>query len=211
LFWQESSGLKLLVVDDHPMLRNGLAALLTQAEPGTTVLQAPNATNGLEIASSRADLDGVMLDLSMPGMDGFAALVAFRQLCPALPVIVVSSSEESGHVRRAIELGARGYIPKSASPQTVLTALRLVLSGELYLPPMMLAERADASAAPRLTERQVAVLTRLSDGQSNKTIAAELDISEKTVKAHVGAIFRALNAVNRTQAVSQARRMKLLP
>jgi two-component system nitrate/nitrite response regulator NarL len=203
--------MKLLIVDDHPMLRNGLAALLGQANPGVTVLQAGDAAAGIAMAVREPDLDGVMLDLSMPGMDGLSAMVEFRRRCPGLPIIVLSSSEDGDHVRRALALGARGYIPKSAPPSTVIAALNLVMSGEVYLPSVMLAESTDPEIPARLTDRQADVLALLSKGLSNKTIAAELDISEKTVKAHVGAIFRALNAVNRTQAVSEARRAKLLP
>ncbi len=201
--------MKLLIVDDHPMLRDGLAALLGQARPGTVILQAPDAPAGLRLALGEPELAAVLLDLTLPGMDGFTAIGEFRRSCPALPIIVLSSSEDPEHVHRAFALGARGYIPKSLAPAGVVAAIQLVLSGEMYLPPAVLAERR-APAGP-LTERQTAVLALLAQGQSNKEIGLALGLSEKTVKAHVGAIFRALGAVNRTQAVSQARRARLIP
>ena len=203
--------MKLLIVDDHPMVRTGIAALLAQAEIDAVILQAHAAPMALDMAAKHPDIDAVMLDLSMPGMDGFTAIAAFQRSNPALPVIVLSSSEEPEHVRRALAMGARGYIPKSAPPGTVVAALRIVLSGEVYLPPLMLSEPMEAAGVDRLTDRQSDVLALLSQGQSNKTIAASLGIAEKTVKAHVGAIFRALNVVNRTQAASQARRIRLPP
>jgi DNA-binding NarL/FixJ family response regulator len=201
--------MKLLVIDDHPMLRDGLAALLGGALPDCLILQAPDAPAGLRLAISEPGLAAVLLDLTLPGMDGFTALAEFQRSCPGLPIVVLSSSEEPEHVHRAFALGARGYIPKSLAPPGVVAALQLVLSGEMYLPPAVLAER--RPPAGPLTERQTAVLALLSQGRSNKEIGTALGLSEKTVKAHVGAIFRALGAVNRTQAVSQARRAKLIP
>ena len=206
--------MKLLIVDDHAILREGLAAILRLAGPDTEVLQAGDGAEGLRIADAHLDLDAVFLDLQMPGVDGMAAVPEFGRRRPELPVIVLSSSEDPQDVRRALALGALGYVPKSAPPQTLLSALQLVLSGNIYVPPLMLNAAAAGTrpagangAADRasLTERQREVLRLLSDGLSNKEIGRALGLSDKTVKAHVTAIFRTLDVVNRTQAASAAR------
>jgi DNA-binding NarL/FixJ family response regulator len=212
--------MRLLIIDDHPVLRQGLVALLRQLGPETTIVEAADAHEGLRLAEVHADLDIVVLDLLMPGMDGLSALSEFGRRRPDLPVIVLSSSEEPQDARRALGEGALGYVPKSASQHTLLSAIRLVLDGEIYVPPLILAEldRTRPSTlrdcandgSPILTSRQVEVLRRLSEGQPNKTIANELQLSEKTVKAHITAIFKVLNVVNRTQAAAVAREAGLI-
>jgi two-component system nitrate/nitrite response regulator NarL len=197
---------KLLIVDDHPLFRDGLAALLRQSDPETIVVPASSTEEALRIVDEQI-LDAVFMDLMMPGLSGEAAIREFVRRHPALPVIVLSSSESPQDVRRVINAGACGYIPKSATAQTVVSALRLVLSGNLYIPPLLLsASRLSeaGSSGPdllsRLTERQVDVLRHLRDGLTNKEISAHLGIAEKTVKVHIAAIFKTLNVVNRTQA-----------
>jgi two-component system nitrate/nitrite response regulator NarL len=206
--------MKLLIVDDHPIMREGLVALLHQAGPQTEVLAACDAAEGLGLADIHLDLDAVILDLSMPGLSGPSAIQEFGRRRPDVPVVVLSSSEDPDDVRRALASGALGYVPKSASPQTMLSALRLVLSGNVYVPPLMLRAEAarhsnagmvDAAGATSLTERQIDVLRLICRGLSNKEIGRELKLSEKTVKAHISAIFRALNVVNRAQAAVAAR------
>lgn len=193
--------------------------MLRQAGPDTQVLQASDGAQGVRIAEANLDLDAVFLDLEMPGTDGMSAVPEFGRRRPELPVIVLSSSEDPQDVRRALALGALGYVPKSAAPQTLLSALTLVLSGNVYVPPLMLnAAAATAGSAASngpgargsLTERQLEVLRRLSDGLSNKEIGRELGLSDKTVKAHITTVFKALNVVNRTQAASAARLAGLL-
>jgi two-component system, NarL family, nitrate/nitrite response regulator NarL len=208
--------MKLLIVDDHPIVREGLAAVLHQAGPDTTVLQAGSAAIALELAMQHTDLDAVFVDLAMPEMGGIAAIRQFGKCRPELPVIVLSSSEDAQDVRRALGAGALGYVPKSAPPRTLLAALRLVLAGDVYVPPLLLGEAGHApGAAPAathspLTERQIEVLRLVCRGAPNKDIARQLGLSDKTVKAHVTAIFRALNVVNRTQAASAAQSAGLL-
>ena len=126
--------MKLLVVDDHAIVREALAAVLRQASPDTTVLQACDAAQALALARSHADLDAVLLDLSMPGVDGIEAARALGKSRPDVPVLVLSSSEDPGDVRRALAAGALGYVPKSAPPQALLGALRQVLTGDVYVP-----------------------------------------------------------------------------
>jgi two-component system nitrate/nitrite response regulator NarL len=207
--------MKLLIVDDHAILREGLVALLQQFEQGADVLQASDTTEGLRLAEAHPDLDAVFLDLNMPDQGGMEIIPVFAKRCPQLPVIVLSSSEDPSDVRLALKLGAFGYVPKSASPRNILSALRLVLSGEIYIPPLMLdlgpvvtdgSSRVASEAGERLTERQTEVLRQLCRGLSNKEISRALDLSEKTTKSHITAIFKALRVVNRTQAASAARR-----
>jgi two-component system, NarL family, nitrate/nitrite response regulator NarL len=211
--------MKLLIVDDHPFLRDGLAALLMQIGPDTTVLQARDANEGITLVDSHLDLDVVILDLAMPGMKGLQALSEFGRKRPDLPVIVLSSSEDPNDVRRALASGALGYVPKSASQHVLLSAIRLVLNGDLYVPPLILDEKfntirrttnAEGDSSRLLTARQIEILKLLSEGKPNKTIAAALALSEKTVKAHITAIFKALNVVNRTQAAAAGREQGII-
>ena len=205
--------MRFLIVDDHSLLRDGLAALLRQLGPDTEVLAAGDGAAALQIAERETNLDAVILDLAMPDMDGPAALEAFGARRPDLPVIVLSASESAADVRRAMASGALGYVPKSASPQTLLAAIKMVLAGELYVPPLLLDDEESAARASstKLTPRQIDVLACMCKGLSNKSAAAQLDMSEKTVKAHVTAILRALGATNRMQAVAIARENALLP
>jgi two-component system nitrate/nitrite response regulator NarL len=202
------SRVKLLIVDDHPLFRDGLAALLRQASADTLVVQASSTEEALQIVDEDI-IDAVFMDLVMPGLCGEPAIREFARRHPDLPVIVLSSSEDPSDVRRVLNAGASGYIPKSATAQTVVSALTLVLSGNIYVPPLIVsaATRAADNAAnggPRslsqLTDRQVDVLKYLRDGLTNKEISANLGIAEKTVKVHIAAIFKTLNVVNRTQA-----------
>jgi two-component system nitrate/nitrite response regulator NarL len=219
-FTQKPLDMKLLIVDDHPVLRDGLAALLLQLGPDTTVLQARDASEGIALVESHIDLDVIILDLAMPGMKGLQALSEFGHKRPDLPVIVLSSSEDPRDVRQALASGALGYVPKSASQQVLLSAVRLVLNGDLYIPPLILddpssaIEReisgADGSRDRLLTARQIEILILLSEGKPNKTIAAALTLSEKTVKAHISAIFKTLNVVNRTQAAIAGRKAGII-
>lgn len=211
--------MKLLVVDDHPVFRDGLAALLRQAAENTIVLQAPECASALIIADEHQDLDAVFVDLMMPGMSGDLAVREFGKRRPELPVVVLSSSENPSDVRRALNAGALGYIPKSANPQTLLSALQLVLSGNIYVPPLLARAAQPAKnesggkgttvPVEQLTERQVDVLKHLCTGLSNKEISSRLGIAEKTVKVHVAAIFKTLNVVNRTQAANAVREVNL--
>ena len=203
--------MKLLIVDDHPVVRDGLSKLLTSSADDIEVLQAGDCGAGVATAAAHPDLDAIFMDLNLPGLCGPDAVREFGRRCPAVPVIVLSSSEDANDVRSALAAGALGYVPKSASVPTLMAALHLVLSGEIYLPPLLLtATETPGGAAPALTERQMDVLRLLADGQANKQIARTLDIAEKTVKVHVSAIFRFLNVDNRTQAVTAAQRAGLL-
>lgn len=210
----------VLVVDDHPLFREGLSQLLRDLDADADVIGYDDAGKALDAAKARDDLDLVLLDLSMPGLNGLAAVERFVREAPGVPVVIVSGHEEPARVRSALSLGAAGYIPKSTPAALMTDALRLVLRGGVYVPPVMLnevgssalrpAERRDPAADEPLTERQVEVLALLANGKTNKEIARELDLSEKTVKAHITAVFRALGVVNRTQAAVEARKRGLI-
>ena len=207
--------MKILVADDHALFRDGLRYLLGQLDGFVEILEAKDGATALELAGIHLDLDLVLLDLGMPGIDGLAGLRLLRARHPALPVVILSGSEESADARQAFGVGALGFIPKSSSAQVMLSALRLVLSGGMYLPPFY-AERAQGARVPiapssvdslGLTPRQLDVLRLLGRGQSNKEIARVLQLAEGTVKLHITAILRALGVNNRTRAVVAAARM----
>jgi len=143
--------MRLVVVDDHQIMRDGLAALLRHASPETTVLQARDANEALTLIDRHQDLDAIILDLLMPGMDGFQAISVFGRKRPDLPVIVLSSSEDPQDARRALACGALGYVPKSASQHELLSAIRQVLDGDLYVPAF--AAGNDATATERSSGR----------------------------------------------------------
>jgi two-component system nitrate/nitrite response regulator NarL len=205
--------MKLLVVDDQAMVRQGIAALLAHDDPTIIVLEAGDSAEGLALAGEHADLDLVFLDLALPGMGGMAAIVEFGRKRPDVPVIVLTASDDPQKVRQAFELGALGYVPKSANAQTLLAALRLVLSGSAFVPDLLLRDGpssrssggASGGSRTRLTARQAEILDCLRQGLSNKEIGLRLGLSEKTVKAHVTGVLRALGAANRAEAVRLAR------
>jgi two-component system, NarL family, nitrate/nitrite response regulator NarL len=207
--------MKILIVDDHPIYRKGLIALLHQMEPDTALLQANDSAQALALIAEHDDLDVVILDLVIPGMDGLRAIAEFGKIRPELPVIILSSSENPADVRAALANGALGYVPKSAAEHTLLSAIRFVLDGDIYVPPFVILQAENVqlvglkiesgSDRPVLTDRQIEVLRRISAGQLNKIIAVELGLSEKTVKTHITAIFKALKVMNRSQAAAVAR------
>jgi two-component system, NarL family, nitrate/nitrite response regulator NarL len=210
--------MKLLVIDDHSIVLDGLAALLVSSKPGAIVLTAHDARDAFKLLGMHPDIDIILLDLRLPGFNGHEAITEFVRLRPDLPIIVLSSSEDPHDVRKAIALGALGYVPKSASRRTLMSAIDLAMNGEIYVPPLVVG-RSDFGATPgergapnvpRLTDRQIEVLAMLSQGQANKTIAVKLNLSEKTVKIHISAIFKALNVVNRTQAAAVGRELGIV-
>jgi DNA-binding NarL/FixJ family response regulator len=204
--------MKVLLIDDHPVVREGLVKLLQELEP----LVAWSEASGMEEAVRKGDgFDLVLLDMHLGGIQGTDALAMARTSLPSATLVVVSADEDPALVRRCIELGASGFIPKSSTPAVCKLALQLVLSGAVYLPPLVLqaasaAREAAPAAEPQetvpsgLSDRQLAVLRMAICGKSNKMIARALDVSEGTVKQHLSAAFRALRVGNRTEAVYRA-------
>jgi DNA-binding NarL/FixJ family response regulator len=217
--------LKILVVDDHPLIRQALQNVLHQLDATVQILEAADCARALDLAAAHTDLDIILLDLYLPGMGGLDVLSLLRERYPGLPVVVLSASNDRETVLGAIEKGAMGFIPKSSSNEVMLSALRLVMSGGIYLPPEILGNHSAAidisvatSSAPSptrsptdlgLTERQLQVLALMVQGKSNKLISRELNLAEGTVKIHVSAILKALNVTSRTQAVVTISRLGL--
>jgi DNA-binding NarL/FixJ family response regulator len=208
--------MKILLVDDHHLLREGMRLLLRSFDSDLEVDDAANCAQALELVAERS-FDLILLDLKMPGLNGLDALAALRNAAAHMPIVVVSGEADPRVIRAAIDGGAMGFVPKSSSPGVMIQALRLVLAHGVYLPPQALepAYAAPASTAPRetklagLTPRQMDVLRCVIRGKPNKVIAGELALSEGTVKAHLSAVFHALGVHNRTEAVYAAATMGL--
>jgi len=213
--------LLLLLADDHALVREGLKHTLADLTASVEFVEAATAGEVADILGRNQAVDLALLDLVMPGSDGFSLLTRVCNSYPDLPVVILSGSADPLKMRKALDIGAAGFICKSATAEVMLSALRLVLAGGIYLPPDMLKtpsapeglNRApmtgpDASQRPSsaaLTTRQREVLERLVEGKSNKQIARELELSDNTVKIHVAAILRTLGVDNRTQAAIAAR------
>jgi DNA-binding NarL/FixJ family response regulator len=206
---------KILVADDHALFRAGMRHVLRQLADGVEIVEASDCAEALNAVESNDDIALVLLDLAMPGSDGFAALETLTRKHMALPIVVLSGSESRTDMQRALDTGAMGFVPKSATAPVMLSALRLVLAGGVYVPPELVQSTstdtgvAPAAPAPVLTPRQLDVLAGVVEGKRNKAIGVELGLSEATVKAHVSAVFKALGVNNRTQAVRAAERMRL--
>ena len=201
----------ILLIDDHTLFREALRHVLKQLDAGVLVHEAANISEAAHWIANLRNLDLVLLDIELPGVDGLTALPNLRGLAPTVPIVVLSGSETSQHVRAALDKGAAGYIPKSCSGHEMLSALQTVLQGDIYMPPRLLGnldttELGNGCPAP-LTVRQIEVLELMAQGLPNKSIARRLNLAEGTVKLHVAAILRALNARNRTQAVTEAARL----
>ncbi|TNJ33137.1 response regulator transcription factor [Arenimonas terrae] len=208
----------ILVADDHPLFREALKGAVAKLLPKAALIESENAESLFASAEAHPDADLVLLDLNMPGAHGFSALVHLRAVQPQLPVIVVSAREEPNVVRRALEHGAAGFIPKSSSPAVIRDAVAAVLDGGTWVPAQadgaegLAPEEADIAHRIReLTPQQFRVLGMLGSGLLNKQIAHALGVSEATVKAHMTAILRKLGANNRTQAVLMAGRLAVDP
>src|SRR3954465_15034476 len=201
--------MKILVVDDHALIREALRGVLQELKPEAGVIDASSCREALELAQANAaELDLVLLDLGLPDGDGFDTLGELRKLYPAVAIVVLSAAKDRDSVTKALDLGALGFIPKSASRAVMVSALQLVFAGGIYVPPEILQKRMSSPvSAPMspselgLTERQIDVLALMMQGKSNKAVCRELDLAEATVKNHVTAILRALKVTNRTEAV----------
>ena len=208
----------ILVADDHPLFREALRGAVVRVIPDATLHEADSADALYAIADAHPDADLLLLDLNMPGTQGFSALVHLRGLHPELPIVMVSAREEAGVIRRALDHGAMGFIPKSSNAEVLGTALRQVLDGDRWIPdvavsaPSTPADEHDIAARVReLTPQQFRVLQMLGSGKLNKQIGYELGVSEATIKAHMSAILRKLGASNRTQAVLMAGKLAVDP
>ncbi len=198
----------ITIVDDHPLFRDALRQALSDKFSDLIISEA-GSLDGLSGAlEGKSETDLVLLDLAMPGVKGFSGLMYLRAQYPEIPVVVVSANEDPSAIRRCIEFGASGFIPKSLPVETIREAVRTVLEGEVWTPPEIdLGEAGDGETTDlvarlaTLTPQQVRVLMMLSEGLLNKQIAYKLSVSEATIKAHVSAILQKLGVESRTQAV----------
>jgi len=209
---------KILVVDDHALIREALRGVLKELKGDAIVLEASSCSQAMEVIAQHPNLDLILLDLNLPDRDGFSVLTELGERYPAISVVVLSAQQDRGSVIRALDLGALGFIPKSGQRGVMLSALQLVFAGGTYIPPEILArdepspgqgdDKPTAAHRPAvspadlgLTERQVDVLSLMMQGKSNKAICRVLNLAEPTVKNHVTAILKALGVSNRTEAV----------
>ncbi|MFL5076907.1 MAG: response regulator [Microvirga sp.] len=204
----EGSAIRVVVADDHPLFRGALRQALASLLPGAHVIEANGLDDLTATLAREGDIDLVLLDLTMPGVQGFSGLIYLRAQHPDVPVVIVSANEDPVVIRRAIEFGAAGFIPKSLESDRIGKAIQAVLAGDAWIPPdieLNASEDKETAEMMRrlatLTPQQVRVLMMLSEGLLNKQIAYELGVSEATVKAHVSAILQKLGVESRTQAV----------
>jgi DNA-binding NarL/FixJ family response regulator len=210
--------MKVLLIDDHTLIREALRGVVKELKDDAAIIEASNAKQAMHLVDEHPDLGLILLDLNLPDRNGFDVLAELRERYPAISIVVLSALNERDNVARALDLGALGFIPKSATRELMLGALRLVFSGGIYIPPDILARREPVPPQPSssaggtvpqpssprnlgLTDRQVDVLALMMQGKSNKAICRVLDLAEPTVKNHVTAILKALKVSNRTEAV----------
>jgi DNA-binding NarL/FixJ family response regulator len=201
----------LVIADDHPLFRDALRQAVASVIPGATIDEAGSFEDLTALLERGVEADLILLDLSMPGISGFSGLIYLRAQYPAIPVVIVSATDDGATIRRSLDFGASGFIPKRFGVDTLRDAILKVMDGDIWVP-----ADTDLSAAVdpdmtrlrdrlvTLTPQQVRVLMMLSEGLLNKQIAYELGVSEATIKAHVSAILQKLGVESRTQAVIAA-------
>lgn len=220
----DSSIFRIVVADDHALVRGGLVQLVKLVEENVEIIETNDFKQTLEYLAGGQPVDLLLLDLLMPGMSGMEGIKRICKDWPDVPVIVVSVREHIAAIRSALAAGAMGYIPKTSSPEVMMSAIKLVLSGGVYVPPHVLGststrEEQDLTADEtfgssqkqgyaQLTQRQLEVLDLMALGKPNKDIANELGLNIGTVKMHSSRIFKTLNVQNRTEAVAKYAQFK---
>ncbi|NND50038.1 MAG: response regulator transcription factor [Rhizobiales bacterium] len=199
---------RFVIADDHPLFRGALRQALEDMLESVDIAEAASFEEVVDAVSEGSEPDLVLLDLNMPGTEGFSGLIFLRAQFPAVPIVIVSASDDRTVIRRSVEFGASGFIPKSAGIDQIRAALKEILDGDVWVPDNVDLDLDEDSEPSRiaaklatLTPQQVRVLMMLSRGLLNKQIAFELKVSEATVKAHVSAILQKLGVDSRTQAV----------
>ena len=206
----------LVIADDHPLFRGAMREAVSGLLARVEIAEAGSFDEVSKLLDRGGETDLILLDLSMPGVRGFSGLMYLRAQYPSVPVVVVSANDDPAVIRRCMDFGASGFIPKTLGIDEMRRAVMAVLKGEVWTPPDVdLASGVDAEGAglmarlATLTPQQVRVLMMLSEGMLNKQIAYELSVSEATVKAHVSAILQKLNVESRTQAVIMAAKIEI--
>tara|TARA_R110002167_G_scaffold366097_1_gene593003 strand:+ start:1105 stop:1767 length:663 start_codon:yes stop_codon:yes gene_type:complete len=216
------SELNVLVIDDHPLFIDGVSLVLKQLANNVEVFKATSIQEALTLLESQSDFDLILLDLSLPGMDGFSFLQRFSAAEFCIPVVVVSAEEQLSLIRRALKANVMGFVPKSLCASDMLFAFKSVLEGNQFLPDriaQMLTRTTDPAVSFELpphaqhagiSTKQYAVLVLIAKGYSNQTIAKQLNRTEHTVKSHTAALFQILGVSNRTECVEVARKRGLI-
>lgn len=204
---------RFVIADDHPLFRGALRQTLEAQYPQSSIVEAGALEDVTALLEKEGDVDLILLDLTMPGMRGFSGLMYLRAQYSGVPVVVVSANEDPQAIRRSMEFGASGFIPKSHGIEVIRQAIAEIMSGNVWTPPDVDLSAEDGSGdlvqrLATLTPQQVRVLMMLSEGLLNKQIAYELSVSEATVKAHVSAILQKLGVESRTQAVIAASKIE---
>lgn len=208
---------RILIVDDHPLFREALQNAVHLAYPDAEVIEATTVAGAHEIISANRDINLMLLDLSLPGVQGMDGLLAIKTQFPRIPVVIVSGMEDSRIVHEALTFGAAGFIPKSVRKPELAAAIKMVMNGFTFVPegfeapektPLRPGQLTLAEKLAQLTPQQLRVLMMLRQGKLNKQIAHELDVGETTVKAHVSEILRKLSVASRTQAVIEVSRIE---
>lgn len=203
--------MKFLLIDDHALYRRGLLFLLEQIPGEHQFLESDNCEDAFAMASTQKHIDLILLDLALPGMNGLAGVLRFRSICPTSPIVLMSGNENSHLIVDGMRRGAKGFIPKSASPEVMTAALQLILAGGTYIPLQgVLSDMSFAEERRSLTERQREVLALIAQAHSNKEIATRLGMRVNTVRVHVAAILDALGVNNRVEAATVARMQGLV-
>jgi DNA-binding NarL/FixJ family response regulator len=207
---------RLVIADDHPLFRGAMREAVSGLLERVDIAEAGTFDDAVELLDRSGDVDLILLDLAMPGVRGFSGLMYMRAQYPSVPVIVVSASDDPATIRRCMEFGASGFIPKTLGVDAMRVAISRILNGGVWTPPDVdLSAGSNAEAAEliarmaTLTPQQVRVLMMLSEGLLNKQIAYQLNVSEATVKAHVSAILQKLGVESRTQAVIAAAKIEV--
>ncbi len=195
-----SDRIRLLIVDDHPVVRDGLVSILHEGEPDLEVVGEAGDGKEAVVAWRNLRPTVTIMDLQLPGQSGVEAVLAIRREDPGARILVLTTFDGDADIQRALEAGARGYLLKSERRAILIAAVRAVAAGQRYLPPATAARLADAMESERLTPRELDVLKLLAEGQRNREIAEALGLAEPTVKIHVNNLLRKLQAKDRTEA-----------
>src|SRR5262252_451809 len=197
----DQTRIRILCVDDHPLLREGITAIINNQPDMLLVAQASSGSEAIQTFPQQMP-DVTLMDLRLPDMSGIDVLIAIRADFPEARIIMLTTFEGDVEIQRSLEAGARGYLLKSMPPKELVEGIRQVYAGKKRIPPQLAAQLAEHLGAERLTEREIEVLRRIAGGNRNRDIAEQLFISEETVKVHIKHIMEKLGASDRTQAVT---------
>lgn len=203
--------MEILLLDDHSLFRDGLEYLLKALDPSLKVIQAATILEAQNELSQNNNVALLLIDLDMPEKNGFEAMASFHDKFPLIPCVILSASNKRSDVEKALAQGAMGYISKSSKGEALYNAIKLILSGEIYIPYEIMHKERRSNSLDRLqlSQRQKQVIQLVAEGHANKMIAYKLDIAEPTVKMHLAAIFGKLDVHNRTAALAKLAELQI--